>query len=788
MSIEMSECNKCELHKTAQFVKLMGQGPNPCNMMIVGEAPTWRKDRDVPFQGEAGKILEEALSICGVKHSEVYHTNVVKCRPPENRSPKAYEIAVCQGYLTEEISQVQPSFVLLLGTSAARYLGRGRVTVAETRGKWFRMGETRYLVTMHPGAVVRDKTKFPLFVNDIRKFVDRARGVKSADTNTLNVTIANDADGLEKFWEVLDASPRLAFDIETTTLFPWEAGARVLSIGFGFEDSQFIIPVGHTESLWGKNQEWLDCIVERLNKALEGKTIIAHNGKFDSLWVKVKLGLNVPIHHDTLILSHLIDENTPHGLKYLAEVHCGARNYNLSLDEKTGGAKLEKLAEYNAWDVFYTRKLYNKFLPRLKEDPQLYTFYKKVMMPAVNAFIDIEYRGVYVDKDKLLETKKYLQDEVARLSAELEVFKPGINWNSTKQVAEYLFKDLGLPILDTTPKGAPSTSESVMLRLKDKHPCISIILEYKEKAKMLGTFITSWEGRLVNSRLHPSFKLHGTVTGRLSCEEPNLQQVPRDPKLRSLICAPPGSTFVEADFSQVELRIAAMLSGDPRMRELFVTGVDIHTNTAEMVSGKKLTEVDPKEAKEWRKKAKAVNFGFLYGMGAKKFQEYARDKYGVAFSQDESRHIRQKFFASYSGLQPWYERQERVAKMNGYVRSPCGRVRHLPGIYSPDEYDQSQAVRQSINSPVQGLASDMTLMSVVDITRLLPQVRIVGTVHDAILMEIPDDQAEECIPKVKAIMECPPTLTQLGVRLTVPIISEVSVGNWGAGKAWSVKQ
>lgn len=788
MTIEMSECTQCELHKTAQFVKLMGQGPTPCNMMIVGEAPGYRKERDVPFNGEAGKILDQALEICDVRRDEVYVTNIVKCRPPENRTPKAYEIGVCQGYLTEEIALVKPQFVLLLGTAAARYLGRGRVTVTETRGKWFKMGETRYMVTLHPGALLRDMSKFPLFVNDIRKFVDRARGVKTSDQNQLNVTICNDELSLERFWEALEASPRVAFDIETTTLFPWEEGARVLSLGFGFEESQYIIPISHKESLWATNQVWLDTIITRLNKSLEGKVILAHNGKFDSLWVRVKLGLQVHISHDTMIITHLVDENTPHGLKYLSEVHCGAKNYDLSLEEKTGGAPLAKLGQYNAWDVFYTRKLYNKFLPILKKDPQLYAFYKKVMIPAVNAFIGIEYRGVYIDKSKLLETKAYLQSEVARLSAELEQYKQGVNWNSTKQLAEYLFTDLNLPILDTTPKGAPATSESVMLRLKDKHPCIATILEYKEKSKMLGTFITSWEGRLKNSRLHPSFKLHGTSTGRLSCEEPNLQQVPRDPKLRALVCAPPGYTFVEADFSQVELRVAAMLSGDPKLRELFVIGADIHANTAELVSGKKLAEIDPKEAKEWRKKAKAVNFGFLYGMGAKKFQEYARDKYGVAFSIDESRHIRQKFFAAYSGLQPWYERQERVALLNGYVRSPCGRLRHLPGIHSPDDFDKHQAIRQAINSPVQGFASDMTLMSVVDITRLLPQVGIVGTVHDAILMEIPDDQVEEVLPQIKSIMECPPTLTELGVRLTVPIIAEVTVGNWGAGKKWEPNQ
>jgi DNA polymerase-1 len=748
--------------------------------MIIGEAPAWRKERDKPFQGEAGKILDQALDACGVSRDEVYITNIVKCRPPENRSPKSSEIEACKDNM--EWEAVAPQFVLLLGTSAARLLGKGKVSVSEVRGKFYAGKGRIYSVTMHPGAVLRDPHKLPLFIADVRAFFDKAKGTSLPRMVPLSIKICNSAEDLEQLYADLANAKRIAFDIETTTLFPWEAGAKVLTLGFGLEDCQYIVPVNHKSGFLRSSLEQQKVMAKHITEILNDKSIICHNGKFDALWVKVHLGMDIHVNHDTMMITHLLDENTPHGLKYLAEVWFCAKNYDLSLEEKTGGASLEKLAEYNAYDVYYTRLLYNKFMPKLKEDPALYAFYKKVIMPAVNTFIEIEYHGVYVDSEKLKEVKLYLQAEIARLAKELQVYKKDVNWNSTQQLGEFLYKDLHLPILDTTPKGSPATSEGVLQRLD--HPAVKLIMKYRETYKMLGTFVTSWTEKKINSRLHPSFKLHGTVTGRLSCEEPNLQQVPRDPTLRSLVTAPEGFTFVEADFSQVELRIAAMLSSDVYMREAFATGEDIHTKTAELVSGKSLGKMEDFEAKEWRKKAKAINFGFLYGMGAKKFQDYARDKYQVGFTIPESQVIREKFFTQYSGLQPWYKRQERIAELNGYVRSPSGRLRHLPSIHSHDDYERSQAIRQAINSPVQGFASDLTLMAVVDIHRMLPQVKIVGTVHDSILMEIPTVMVEETLPLIKQIMESPPTLKELGVVLTVPIQVEISLGNWGGGKKW----
>jgi len=776
------DCKLCGLFSTAQYVCLMGQGPTPCDVMIVGEAPAYRKERDKPFQGEAGTILDEVLDYCHINRSEVYITNVVKCRPPENRHPKTYEIAACRQWLKEELATVQPKYVLLLGGAAAQALNKGKLKVGDVRGKFFQSKTRTYFVTLHPGAVLRDPTKMPMLKNDVMRFFQAVKGGHIPEPQELKLTIINSDEQFSEFIAKLSQQDRCAFDIETTGLFPWKPNAHVVSMGFAFADEQYVLPMEHREGFLFKDPQAQIVKGKCIADIFRGIDVITHNGKFDALWVKVCLGMDIHISHDTMLMSHLLDENIPHGLKYLAEAYLGAPNYDLDVSQKTGGAPLSVLARYNALDVFYTRALYNRFITEMKEDPALYKFYKKVIIPAVNAFLDIEYRGVYVDCSKLSETKLYLQAEVARLENELNAYKRGVNWNSTQQVGQFLFKDLGLSVLEYTPKGAFKTSESVLQRLD--HPAAKLILDYKESYKMLGSFITSWIEKMVDSRLHPNFKLHGTVTGRLSCEEPNLQQVPRNPKIRSLVTAPEGYTFVEADFSQVELRIAAMLSGDPTMRELFLTGQDIHTKTAQVISGKDMSQMEGFDAKEWRKKAKAINFGFLYGMGAKKFQEYARDKYRVAFSLEESQRIRKTFFDTYSGLQVWYNRQDRTATLNGYVRSPSGRVRHLPGIHSPDDFERSQAVRQAINSPVQGFASDTTLVSVVDIVKQLPSVKVVGTVHDSVLMEIPTAEVDGLLPRIKSIMENPPTFKEMGIEVTLPIKVDISVGNWGSGKKW----
>lgn len=256
----------------------------------------------------------------------------------------------------------------------------------------------------------------------------------------------------------------------------------------------------------------------------------------------------------------------------------------------------------------------------------------------------------------------------------------------------------------------------------------------------------------------------------------NLQQVPRTSSARGCFGAQPGWVWIEADYSQIELRIAAFLARERHMLELYRDGADIHSTTAISMIG---------DAEyESRSKAKAVNFGFLYGMLAPKFVELAWNNYGLKVTEYEAQVFRERFFDTYPDLEPWHARQREFVRRNGYVTTPTGHVRHLPDINSPDRKVANEAERQAINSPVQSFASDIAVISLNRIgskfRKLGLQTRIVGAVHDAILFEAPRREVRAVIPRIKRMMETPPLAEWFGVTLDVPLVADLSVGtHWG---------
>jgi DNA polymerase I-like protein with 3'-5' exonuclease and polymerase domains len=313
------------------------------------------------------------------------------------------------------------------------------------------------------------------------------------------------------------------------------------------------------------------------------------------------------------------------------------------------------------------------------------------------------------------------------------------------------------------------------------------MIKYRKWAKYLSTYILPlwFEHRDQDGRVHSNYKLFGTVTGRLSGEG-GIQQIPRDVFIRSLLGATPGWTFVQGDYSQVELRVAAMLANERRMLRMFTVGEDIHMNTAVQTTGKLASEI----TKEERKKAKAVNFGFLYGMGAPKFESYAFDNYGVKVTPEEAQETRDRFFESYPGLRPWHERQRRLARRYHRVNSPIGRVRHLPDILSTDKDVQAESERQAINSPVQSMASDLMLMALIRLHARMSKegnARILGTVHDSILFEVKHGYEDYWLPIIKETMEDMEYVRRtFGFEVTVPIIADIETGShWGETEAWA---
>lgn len=619
----------------------------------------------------------------------------------------------------------------------------------------------------------------------------------------LKIRIVNDEKSLTNLiWQLKALQPHslVALDLETTSLDWWRDEEEIVSLNLGTIHGQYVIPIFHPENQWPDPEETLQRIMEVVIYRNRSR-LIGHNLKFDALWLR-KYGHFIKCHADTMLMSYVTDENQRHSIDECVFREFGIRSWDVDLKVKQGKAgSLERdHAPYAGKDVFYCRELYRVYKPMIQTEAGTRRIFWELTMPAANMMVDMEWGGVYVDPKRIADGKVYwegLRSEAHRHLAELapsnnswkdkktKTVKHGINWNSPAQVADVLFNRFKLNPLDLTGAGKYSTSESVLKRLASKHPLPGWLLKYREADKQLNTFIDSWLGKIdYRNRLHPSFKLHGTVTGRLSCEQPNLQQVPRDKRIRSLVTAPPGWVLIEADYSQVELRIAAELSRDPELLLAYQTGQDVHTITVQRIFG--ISKPTPEE----RKKGKAINFGFIYGMGAPKFQQYALDNYETIFSEEESKRIRKGFFKLYHGLPDWHVKQRRFAHGAGYVRSLIGRKRRLPMLFEASmAYDdltpeQREAQRQAVNSPVQSLASDMNLTAAVELSDMFPRshFQIVGLIHDATLFYVRKDKVKEVLPVIKRVMERPKKFDEWDLHLSIPIIVDVKVGEaWGTG-------
>jgi len=784
------QCKECSLYETAQAVCLMGKGRVPADIMIVGEAPGLRED-DIgkPFQGPAGKLLDQMLERSQSGRSNkftregVYITNVVKCRPPNNRAPKSKEMKTCKKYLDKEFGKVKPKYVLLLGATALKgVLGMDKIT--EIHGQVVEQDGISYMPTFHPSAALRDPKKQDPIESDIYEFF---RMVEEGPRKypDLEWEEVKDIYTINSCIKDVKNSEAVSFDLETTGL-DWRAkGAQINVLAIATPQKQWVM------SFMGGKLNKRDVqkqIVELLSEAMEGKKVIAHNGKFDNSWLRHLYGIRFPLTFDTMLAAHLLDENSPNGLKPLAAMHFKAPHYDIDSDTKKGKGSRKKLLKYAAMDVYYTLRLYYLFREKLKHDKDLLRLFKHLVMPVSNVYEDMEEEGVYIDLEKMEEVGKQISEEMKKEEDNLRHYtKRDVNWNSPQQIAQVLFTEWGLQMSKTTPAGGASTDESVLKELEGQHSAIKHLMNYKKLHKQYSAFIKGWYKRMHgDNRIYPKFKIHGTVTGRPSCVDPNLQQTPRDSKIRSLISAPSGWQLVSADYSQIELRVAAMLSGEKVMKAAYQTNEDIHTKTASEIMGIPRKQV----SKDFRKKAKAVNFGLIYGMGAHGLQKYAKEKFELNMSLGESKKYRKRYFEVYSGLPTWHKRQKRKAKAYGYVRSLSGRVRRLPDIYSSNESMRAQAERQSVNTPVQGFAAELTLMGLLQISEEFSRdiVKPIGTIHDAVLMLVREGHLEETLPKVKKIMEHPRLLDKFGIRLTVPIEVDIEVGNWGEGVEWNLKE
>lgn len=786
--IRNPNCELCPLYEEAEFVCLMGDGPRRAKVMVVGEAPGAREDDEHrAFVGPAGQLLDKTLRAAGLAREQVYITNACKCRPPDNRTPTRGEAKICSTtYLARELQKVRPDHVLILGNTALQAVV-GRSGITKHRGKTYDLvsGATA-LATFHPAAILRNPRYSDEFRADVNRLGRMVRGEK--DGVKTRVALINTSSKLRALVRAGMKAEVNSYDVETTGLQEWIPGAGIVSISFTFETGQsYVVPLWHSQSPW---KNWIKAL-HYLKPMLERDDCkyVAHNGKFDCRWL-AHFGVYVPQTFDTMLAAHMIDENRSKGLKPLAQVILGVDAWDIGEDVKDAyNTPIKRLAVYNGKDTDYTLRLYHEFKRQLKEEPRIARVFAKLMMPASNALTKIEMVGLYADQHRIqvrLKEARQRKHKIMRTLIKKHGAPGGINFNSPQQLAKWLFGDLKLPMIEETAKGAPSTKEAVLLKLGRLHPAPALLIEYRLWTKRINTYLEPWlEAARADkrSRIHSTYKLFGTVTGRLSSEGPNLQQVPREPFMRTCLGAPPGWKFVEADFSQVELRIAAMLAGESRMLRAFNTGADIHTQTASELSGKPADSL----TKEERKKGKSSNFALIYDVGPQTLLDYMWEKFQIEVSLEESQGIINRFFKLYPRFRPWHDRQRRLAARYGRVSSPIGRVRHLPDMRSSNPSVRAEAERQAINSPVQSCASDLMLLALIRLSDLLPArvAWIVGTVHDAILFQVREDSVEAVAPIIKEVMEDLSVVKKkFGCIITVPIEAEVKVSQfWGDPKA-----
>ena len=593
---------------------------------------------------------------------------------------------------------------------------------------------------------------------------------------------------LDAWLAVLQAAELVAVDTETDSLDPMRA--RIVGISFAVEPGRAAyVPLTH-DYPDAPEQLPLQAVLERLRPWLEdaSKPKLGQNIKYD-LHVFANHGITVAGYkHDTMLQSYVLEAHKPHGLESLAERHLGRKG--LSYEDLCGkGANQIPFAQvdvaqattYSGEDSEMTLHVHQRLWPQVQangsgqDHPSGLRFvYEQIEMPASVILERIERHGVLIDAAVLARQSQQLAERMLALEQEAyDIAGQPFNLGSPKQIGDILFGKLGLPVKAKSAKtGAPSTSEDVLQALAADYPLPARILEHRGLAKLKGTY-TDKLPLMVNpatGRVHTNYAQAVAVTGRLSSNDPNLQNIPiRTPegrRVREAFVAPPGHVLMSADYSQIELRIMAHISEDPNLLRAFAEGIDVHRATASEVFGVPVAEV----ASEQRRYAKVINFGLIYGMGA----------FGLAsnlgIEQKAAKDYIDRYFARFAGVKRYMDATRIAAREKGYVETVFGRRLWLPEINSGNGPLRAGAERQAINAPMQGTAADLIKLAMIAVQRVLDTegraTRMVMQVHDELVLEVPDAElpwAREAIPRLMA-----------GVAaLKVPLLAEVGVGpNW----------
>jgi DNA polymerase I-like protein with 3'-5' exonuclease and polymerase domains len=714
---------------------------------------------------------------------------------------------------------------------------KGR-TLTSMREKPIKAGAGHYLVTYDPSLVGQEPDKQETINWDTQLAV---RIIRTGSTTPVlgEYKWVNTYQPMIEWIEAQHAKTGkpvdVACDIETMGFYPWYPAKDIISISFtakpGTAEVLYLGPQKHPIDLDPKvplydHIRWLLTSPKvRLRLA---------NGKYDLVWIAVKWGIECTnFKFDTMLVGSLLDENRSNSLNTHAKHLTPIGGYDDSFNDKYDKGRMEAipagndLLTYAGGDTDAVQRVADVLRDDLKTDGQLANFYVKVLHPAARAFEKIERRGVLADAHKFHQLRDDLRkaiDEAHKKTLDALPHRMRIKYRDRideqlaegkspmlpKILKEFFFTPHGLnlrPKEVTAKTGEPSLAKS-HLRQFATVPAAAQMIEALTEAdsamKTLSTFVDGFLKHLrPDGKFHPTYFLAhatfeghddgdgGTVTGRTSAKDPPFQVIPKKTKwakrIRECFPAPEGKVTLSADYVQGELKVVACVAGEKKMLQAYKDGLDLHA-----VTGAKLAQVDLSTFNSWkysddkalvdafeknRTHAKPANFGLLYGMSAEGLMAYAWATYGLKLTLEEATVMRNAFFELYPGLLEYHERQRKLARQFGAVRSPLGRIRHLPTIYSRDREIRARAERQSINSPIQSCLSDMMLWAIAEIEREYPngEIEIVGMIHDALIAYIPDQDTIHWASQVTQIMATLP-FDALGWQPQLTFTADAEVG------------
>jgi DNA-directed DNA polymerase len=591
-------------------------------------------------------------------------------------------------------------------------------------------------------------------------------------------TLLTEAD-LNRWVEKLNQAKLFALDTETDNLD--YMAANLVGISFALENGEAAYLPLQLDYLGAPKTLEKTTALTLLKPILENPTIqkVGQNFKYD-LTIFARNGIDVQgVAFDTMLESYVLNSTGRHNMDDLAKRYLG--HQTISFEEIAGKGKnqltfnqiqLEQAAEYAAEDADVTMKLQQVLWEKLSKEPTLEKLFKEMELPLLGVLSRMERRGVLIDSDALFLQSNEIANRLSELEEQAYVLAgQPFNLASTKQLQEILFDKLGLPVIQKTPKGAPSTNEEVLEELAFSHELPKVLVEHRGLSKLKSTY-TDKLPQMVNSqtgRVHTSYHQAVTATGRLSSSDPNLQNIPirneEGRRIRQAFIAREGFTVVAADYSQIELRIMAHLSQDQGLINAFTQGKDIHRSTAAEIFGVALDEV----TSEQRRNAKAINFGLIYGMSAFGLSRQ------LGIGRADAQSYMDLYFKRYPGVQTFMHDIREKAKAQGYVETLFGRRLYLPDINSSNGMRRKAAERVAINAPMQGTAADIIKRAMIQLDQKLqndPDIAMIMQVHDELVFEVRSEKIAFYSELIKTQMES-------AADLVVPLIVEVGQGtNW----------